>query len=123
MGGVLNARAGTFALARAGVPNPVYIPAAGEPTALTVPGPFLGTPNTAYQTLTGTLGSGDRLLMGTDGTRPDGAPTPGGPDRLLEVAGKHRALAGEEFVDAVARELLQQARHADDFTLLGLEML
>ena len=62
------------------------------------------------------------MLIGTDGTRPDGDPGPAGTDRLLEAAAKHRAASGPAFVDAVARELLQHVRHADDFTLLGVEM-
>jgi hypothetical protein len=87
-----------------------------------VPGPVLGTADTAYQPLTGTLLPGDRLLVGTDGTRPDGDPGPAGSDRLLEAAAKHHSATGAAFVDAVARELLQHVRHADDFTLLGVEM-
>jgi hypothetical protein len=88
-----------------------------------VPGPFLGTADTTYQSLSGTLVAGDRLLIGTDGTRPDGDPGPAGSDRLLEAASKHRDATGSAFVDAVARELLQQVRHADDFTLLCVEMV
>ena len=49
-------------------------------------------------------------------------PGPAGTDRLLEAAAKHQAATGPAFVDAVARELLQHVRHADDFTLLGVEM-
>jgi serine phosphatase RsbU (regulator of sigma subunit) len=120
--GVLNAQTGAITLARAGLPAPVHVPASGTPGAWAVPGPFLGTADTGYQPLTGTLAPGDRLLVGTDGTRHDGDPGPTGPDGLLEAALKHRALRGPAFVDAVARELLQYVRHADDFTLLGVQM-
>src|SRR5262249_50661834 len=120
--GVLNAQTGSVTLARAGLPAAVHVPATGTPGVWAVPGPFLGTADTTYQPLTGTLSPGDRLLIGTDGTRPDGDPGPVGSDRLLEAAAKHRALRGSEFVDAVARELLAHVRHADDFTLLGMEM-
>ncbi len=122
LAGVLNAKTGTLALARAGLPAAVHVPATGAPGVWAVPGPFLGTADTTDQALGGTLQPGDRLLVGTDGTRPDGDPGPVGSDRLLEAAAKNRALAGQEFVDAVARDLLAHVRHADDFTLLGVEM-
>jgi serine phosphatase RsbU (regulator of sigma subunit) len=120
MAGVLNARTGAVTLARAGLPPAAHVPATGEPAAWAVPGPFLGTADTTYETLRATLAPGDRLLIGTDGTRPDG--DPGGAEHLLEAASKCRDASGPAFVDAVARELLQQVRHADDFTLLGVEM-
>ncbi|MBP3955292.1 SpoIIE family protein phosphatase [Gemmata sp. G18] len=122
LAGVLNAKTGTLTVARAGLPVPVYVPASGGPDVWAVPGPFLGTADTTYQARSATLNPGDRLLIGTDGMRPTGDPGPGGPDRLLEVVSKHSAAAGADFVDTVARELLQHVRHADDFTLLGIEM-
>jgi serine phosphatase RsbU (regulator of sigma subunit) len=120
--GVLDARDGSVALARAGLPAPVYVPADGEPESWSVPGPFLGTAETTYQTLHGRLGPGEKLVIGSDGTRPDGAPSPGGADWLREVAGRHRTLSGQGFIDAVARDLLPHVRHPDDFTLLAVEM-
>jgi serine phosphatase RsbU (regulator of sigma subunit) len=123
LAGVLNARTGAITLARAGLPAAVHVPATGTPGVWAVPGPFLGTSDTTYQPLGGTLAPGDRLLIGTDGTRPDGDPGPAGSDRLLEAASKHCGESGSAFVDAVARELLQHIRHADDFTLLGIEIL
>jgi len=122
LAGVLNAKTGALTLARAGLPAPIYVPATGQPNVWAVPGPFLGTADTTYQLFSAKVHPGDRLLVGTDGTRPDGDPGPTGPDRLLEAAARHRALAGPAFVDAVARDLLQHVRHADDFTLLGMEM-
>ncbi len=118
LAGVLNTDTGSISLARAGLPAPVHVPARGEPSVWAVPGPFLGTADSTYELRSGVLRPGDRLLIGTDGTRPDGGP--GGTDRLLEVAAKHRATSA--LVDAVSRELLQQVRHADDFTLLSVEM-
>jgi serine phosphatase RsbU (regulator of sigma subunit) len=123
LAGVLNARTGAIAIARAGLPAAVHVPASGTPGVWAVPGPFLGTADTTYQALRGTLAPGDRLLIGTDGTRPDGDPGPAGTDHLLEAASKQSDLRGSDFVDAVARELLQHVRHADDFTLLGVEMV
>ena len=121
LAGVLNARTGALTLARAGLPAPVYVPANGPPSIWSVPGPFLGSADTTYPPLSVVLSPGDRLLIGTDGTRPDGDPAPTGPDRLLEAATTHRDVTGPAFVDAVARALLQQVRHAEDFTLFGVE--
>jgi serine phosphatase RsbU (regulator of sigma subunit) len=122
LAGSLNAHTGEIALARAGLPAPVHVPASGPPAVWAVPGPFLGTVETVYQEFRATLAPGDRLLIGTDGTRPDGDPHPAS-DGLLAAAAKHRDLTGSAFVDAVARELLQHVRHADDFTLLGAEVV
>jgi serine phosphatase RsbU (regulator of sigma subunit) len=122
LAGVVNAKTGALTVARAGLPAAVHVPAAGAPTVWAVPGPFLGAADATYQSLSGTLAPGDRLLIGTDGTRPDGDPGPAGTDRLLGAATKHQTANGSEFVDAVARELLQHVRHADDFTLLCVEM-
>ncbi len=122
LAGVLNTQSGELVLARAGLPPAVHVPTTGEPTAWAVPGPFLGAANTTYQPFRATLGPGDRLLIGTDGTRPDGDPGPTGTDGLLGTATAHRALIGPEFADAVARELLRHVRHTDDFTLLCVEM-
>lgn len=122
LAGVVNVRTGTVSLARAGLPAPVYVPATGDAGVWSVPGPFLGTADATYETLSGTLGSGGRLLIGTDGTRPNGDPGPLPPDHLLEAATAHRERRGAEFADAVARELLARVRHADDFTLLCVEM-
>jgi len=120
--GTVDARDGAVAIARAGLPAPAFVPAAGEVQSWAVPGPFLGTADTGYQPRHGTLAPGDKLLLGSDGTRPDGDSIPGGPDRLLEAAGRHRGLTGQAFVDAVARDLLPHVRHPDDFTLLAIEM-
>jgi serine phosphatase RsbU (regulator of sigma subunit) len=123
LAGLLNVRDGAVTVARAGLPPPVHVPAAGGAELWAVPGPFLGTADTGYEPLRGTLAPGDKLVLGSDGTRPDGDPTPaGGPDRLLDAAVRHRALSGQAFVDAVARDLLPHVRHPDDFTLLAVEM-
>jgi serine phosphatase RsbU (regulator of sigma subunit) len=122
LAGTLNGRTGKLAIARAGLPGPVFVPAGGEPEAWSVPGPFLGTAEASYTARTATLRPGDKLLIGTDGTRPDGDPNPGRDDRLLEAATRHRGLLGQAFVDAVARDLLAAVRHEEDFTLLCVEM-
>ena len=122
LAGTLNVRAGTLTVARAGLPSPVFLPAAGEPRAWAVPGPFLGTAETTYQLHSAAFAPGDKLLVGTDGTRPGGEPSQQGPDELLAASARHRELTGQAFVDAVARDLLPHVRHPDDFTLLAIEM-
>lgn len=117
--GVLD-ESGRLSIARAGLPAPVYLPAAGDPEAWSLPGPFLGIAETTYPSRLATLTPGDQLLVATDGTRPDGDPGPEDGSRLLEVAGRHRQQTGQPFVDAVATDLLAQVRHEDDVTLLSL---
>ncbi len=123
LAGTLHANTGALTLARAGLPAPVYIPAVGKPEVWAVPGPFLGTADSTYPTYSATLQPGDKLVIGTDGTRPDGDPNPAGDDHLLEVAARHRKLLGQAFVDATARDLLAAVRHEDDFTLLIVEII
>jgi serine phosphatase RsbU (regulator of sigma subunit) len=124
LAGTLDGTTGELAVARAGLPAPVYAPANGEPEAWALPGPFLGTAETSYPARTATLRPGDKLVIGTDGTRPDGSPGPGGNDRLMLAAvARHRELSGQTFVDAVARDLLAAVRHEEDFTLLAVEMV
>lgn len=120
--GILDANSGAIAVARAGLPAPVLVPATGSPEVWAIPGPFLGTADSTYPTRSATLRSGDKLVIGTDGFRTDGDPNPAGEDQLIEVAARHRGLSGQAFVDAVARDLLTEVRHEDDFTLLVLEM-
>lgn len=121
--GLVNARDGSITVARAGLPAPVYLPIAGDPQTWAVPGPFLGTAETTFQPVRGTLAPGDKLLIASDGARPDGNPAAAdGAGMFLDAAARHRGLSGQAFVDAVARELLPHVRHPDDFTLLAVEM-
>src|SRR5262249_52563422 len=122
LGGVVGGRGGGGAVGRGGGRPPVRVPATGEPEVWTAPGPFLGTADTSYQSIAGELGPGDKLLVGSDGTRPEGGPGAVGPDLMAEAAGRHRGHSGQAFVDAVARDLLPHVRHSDDFTLLSVEM-
>src|SRR5262249_36855310 len=75
--GVLNFKTGDVKVARAGGPPPVKVPATGEPDTWSVPGPFLGTADTSYLNVIGQLSPGDKLVIGSDGTRPDGEPSTG----------------------------------------------
>jgi sigma-B regulation protein RsbU (phosphoserine phosphatase) len=121
--GILEPNTGLLSLARAGLPAPVCLSRSGGSQAWTIPGPFLGTTETTYATFSSRLCPGDKLLIGTDGIRPDGNPNPTGGDALVEAAERHRALDGQSFVDAVANDLLAKVRHHDDVTLFLVELV
>ena len=110
--GTLDVRDGSLTLARAGLPTPVFLPANGEPQLWNVPGPYLGTADTTYAPHRGTLAPGDKLLLASDGARPDS---------FLSCVAHHCHLSGQEFVDAVAKDLLPKTDSPDDFTLLLVE--
>lgn len=122
LAGSLDANTGVVDLARAGLPAPIYLPSVGEPEIGSIPGPFLGTAEASYATRSRLLQPGDKLVLGTDGTRLDGNPGPGDDDSLLETVVCHRELSGQAFADTVANDLLARVRHEDDFTLLVIEM-
>jgi serine phosphatase RsbU (regulator of sigma subunit) len=114
---------GELSLARAGLPEPVYIPSGGAAESWSLPGPFLCTAETAYPTRSAALAPGDRLVIGSDGIRASDDPQATGNRRLVELAERHRQLAGQPFIDAVARDLLSDVRHDDDFTLMVMEVV
>jgi phosphoserine phosphatase RsbU/P len=119
--GIIDYSTGQLELARAGLPAPLHLPCTGALERWPIPGPFLGTGDTAFATHRAILRPGDRIVIGTDGIRPDGSPEPTGPDPLLECAERHRKRSGQSFTDAVASDLLAGVQHEDDFTLLVLE--
>jgi serine phosphatase RsbU (regulator of sigma subunit) len=121
--GVLNTHCGELTLARAGLPPPVFVPRQGPMELWHSPGPFLGTAAIACESLTKTLRPGDRLLIGTHGTRPDGDPRPVTDEPLGQAASRHRDAHGAEFVDALVRELRPTLRHTDDMTILMVEIV
>jgi len=120
--GILNVRDGSVTIARAGLPAPIYLPAAGEPHTWAEPGPFLGTAEITLPVHHGNLAPGDRLVIATDGIRPDASPGAGA-DALGDAAARHRELTGQAFVDAVANDLLRHVRRQADMTLLVVEMV
>jgi serine phosphatase RsbU (regulator of sigma subunit) len=118
----LNTQSGELLLARAGIPAPVFLPAHREPQLVAAPGPFLGTADASYPTVALVLGPGDRLVIGTDGTRPDGTQLSGENEALLDAVKRHRTLSRQHFADAIANDLLARVKHSDDLTVLAIEL-
>jgi serine phosphatase RsbU (regulator of sigma subunit) len=118
----LNCRDGALQFARAAHPHPLYVPEVGEPCYWQSPGTLLGVFEADFPAHRHQLHPGDKVMLYTDGVHAPGSGAPGGPNDLLtEAAKKHRALAVQPFVDQVARELLEQSRTQEDFTLLAIE--
>ncbi|MBX9626197.1 MAG: serine/threonine-protein phosphatase, partial [Gemmataceae bacterium] len=105
LAGRIDPETGRLTVARAGLPAPVVLPAKGEPEAWGGPGPFLGVAAASFEPSGRTLGPGDRLVAGTAGAV-----------GLRAAVGRHRALAGEAFLAAVAAEL------PDPVALLAVEV-
>src|SRR5262245_19852513 len=101
--GLIDARDGSIAVARAGLPAPVYVPADGDSESWSVPGPFLGTADTTSPPLHGRLWPGDKLVIGTDGTRPDGTTAAGASGRVVEVGVGRRGVTGQAVGGGVGR--------------------
>jgi sigma-B regulation protein RsbU (phosphoserine phosphatase) len=121
--GLFDCRDSTLAIARAGHPYPLYLPAVGEPELCRIPGSLLGVFETSFTVERRRLRPGDKVLLCTDGLDLAGDEEKGGwHERLLACAAQHRALPVQEFVEQLARTLLEPIGQADDFTLLGLEI-
>jgi phosphoserine phosphatase RsbU/P len=119
---LLNCRDGELTFARAAHPQPLYVPAEGDPSYWHAPGTLLGVFEANFPAQQHQLHSGDKVLLYSDGAHPLGAGTQvSANDALTESARRHRHLAIQPFVDHVARDLLELARNQEDFTLLGIE--
>jgi sigma-B regulation protein RsbU (phosphoserine phosphatase) len=100
---------GVFIYVNAGHPAPFHLTAAGEVTWLEAGGPVLGPiPGASYDRGFVTMKPGDLLVLTTDGIietgskkRQDGSREEFGPDRLLEVARRHRDKSAAEIVAAI----------------------
>lgn len=116
----VNCRDGQVSFARAAHPAPLYVPAEGEPAFWPSSGPLLGAFAADFPAQSRQLLPGDKLLLYTDGFGP-GGDDPSAADRVKAAAGRCRALPVAAFVDAVARELLDEDGKPDDLTVLALE--
>lgn len=80
--------AGRAAVARAGVPAPVYVPAGGDVEVWSVPGPLLGVYAAEFPTREGAFRPGGKLVLATADTG----------------AAPHRGLAAQALADAVVTD-------------------
>lgn len=118
----LDTRDGTLTFARAAHPHPLYVPVESEPAYWHAAGTLLGVFESEFPVQQKRLQPGDKLVVFSDGVHPP-ATGPGAlHDPLVEAVRRHRGLAVESFVDAVSRDLLEESRHPEDFTLLAVEM-
>jgi phosphoserine phosphatase RsbU/P len=118
----LDCRDGTLTFARAAHPHPLHVPPEGEPAYWHAAGTLLGVFESEFPVQQKQLQSGDKLIVFSDGVHPP-ATGPGAlHDPLVEAAKKHRHLGVQSFADAVARDLLEESRHPEDFTLLAAEL-
>jgi phosphoserine phosphatase RsbU/P len=119
----LNCRDGSLTFARAAHPHPLYIPHDGEPAYWHAAGTLLGVFESEFPVQQKQMRPGDKLLLFSDGVHPQ-ATGPGSlHDPLVESAKRHRQLAVQSFVDSVARDLLEESRHPEDFTMLAVEFV
>jgi phosphoserine phosphatase RsbU/P len=119
----LDCRDGSLMFSRAAHPHPLYVPSEGEPTYWHAAGTLLGVFESEFPVQQKRVHPGEKLLIFSDGVHPP-ATGPGAlHDPLMEAAKRHRQLAVQPFVDSVARDLLEESRHPEDFTVLAVEML
>lgn len=119
----INCRDGALTFARAAHPHPLYVPTEGEPAYWHAAGTLLGVFESEFPVQEKQLKPGDKLILFSDGVHP---PTTGPGslhDPLVEAVKRHRSLSVQPFVDSVARDLLEESRHPEDFTLLAAEYL
>ena len=117
----LNCRDGSLTFARAAHPHPLHVPVEGEPAYWHSAGTLLGVFESEFPLQQKQLKLGDKLILFSDGVHP---PTTGPGslhDPLIEAAKRHRGLSVQPFADSVARDLLEESRHPEDFTLLVAE--
>lgn len=120
--GILNCRDGVVLFSRAAHPHPIYVPANGDPpTYWTTSGTLLGVFDAEFPLQRQRLQSGDKLVLYSDGVHPPGNGPGSTKDSLLEATQTHRHLSAQPFVDYLARELLEQSRHPEDFSILTIE--
>lgn len=116
-------RESTLSFARAGLPHPILLSRGGKANRYQTHGTLLGLFETEFATETVHLRSGDKLLLHTAG--PDWLPAdgqPSGAEQFLTLAARHAGCPVQEFVDRLARDLLEQPHQPDDLTFVCLEV-
>jgi len=118
----LDCRDGSLTFARAAHPHPLYVPPDGEPLYWHAAGTLLGVFESEFPVQQKKLEIGDKLVLFSDGVHPP-ATGPGAlHDPLVDAVKRYRHLAVQPFIDSVARDLLEESRHPEDFTLLAAEI-
>ncbi len=117
----INCRDGSLTFARAAHPHPLHVPANGEPAYWHAAGTLLGVFESEFPLQQNHLSPGDKLILFSDGVHPPMTGPGSLHDPLVEAAKRHRGLSVHPFTDSVARDLLEESRHPEDFTLLVAE--
>lgn len=117
----LNCRDGSLTFARAAHPHPLYLPADGEPVYWHAAGTLLGVFESEFPLQERQLRAGDKVILFSDGVHPATTGPGSLHDPLVESVKRHRQLAVQPFVDSVARDLLEESRHPEDFTVMAVE--
>jgi sigma-B regulation protein RsbU (phosphoserine phosphatase) len=122
---VLDAATGMLTYTNAGHYLPMLVRADGSIERLGVGGPVLGVlPDAGYEQARVAIGSGDRLLLFTDGITEarNAGDEEFGEDRLLEAAVAHRACSAPALQARLADEVVSftGGRLQDDATLIVL---
>jgi phosphoserine phosphatase RsbU/P len=117
----LNCRNGAVAFARAAHPHPLYLPSDGVPSYWYGAGTLLGVFESEFQVQQKQLRPGDKLVLFSDGVHPPTSGPGSFHDPLVESSKRHRNLPVQSFADSVARDLLEESRHPEDFTVVAIE--
>jgi serine phosphatase RsbU (regulator of sigma subunit) len=121
--GLYDHRARHLTLARAGHPQPIYIPHVGAPQRWHMPGSLLGVFETQFQSQTQALKPGDKVVLHSDGLTPAAdTQRQDAEDRLLCSVAEARGLPIAELIAQVGRDLQAECENPDDITLFGLEI-
>lgn len=116
----MNCRDGSLSFARASHPAPLHVPIDGPAEYWLATGALLGVFDAEFPCQIKQLKHGDKILLFSDGVQPIDTNAPSN-DLLLETVGKYQALELSAFVDHVSRDLLEQSRNTEDFTIMGIE--
>ncbi len=119
--GTIDCISGEVALARAAHPQPIHVPADGQPTVWPLTGTLLGVPGAGFATQSRILNAGDRLVFVTDGLCHD--PTASDQPELLEAMQLTDANSLADFAEMVATKLSDDRALTDDATVLALEFM
>ncbi len=116
----VNCRDGTVTFSRASHPSPLYVPANGPLEYWPATGALLGVFDAEFPVQSRQLQAGDKLILYSDGVNP-AENAAAGNDLLSETVAKYRDQPLTALVDQASRDLLEQSRNTEDFTILGLE--